>query len=80
MADISENQAFLTLINSMQMGRDAARALGLLRGDERWMAVAAIFDRTKDTAEQLFTKSRRQGSIPLVSPGTPIILPHSRGG
>lgn len=80
MADISEVQAFKTLIQSLQMAREASRSLALLRSDQRWLAVASIFDRTRDTAEQLFTKSQRQGSHPVVTPeGIPLILPPGRG-
>lgn len=79
MANISEGQAFMTLVHALTTARESARALALLRSDQRWLAVASIFDQTKDNAEKLFTKSQRQGSHPVVTPpGVPLILPPGR--
>lgn len=76
MANISDREAFLALVNALATARESARALGHLRSDERWIVVSRIFDRTKDRVEELFTKSSRQGSPPVIGPsGSPIILP-----
>ena len=75
MANISEREAWGRFIDAMLAARDSARALGLLRSDERWIVIAGMTDRIKDNAEKLFTKSKRQGSSAIVRPGSPIILP-----
>jgi hypothetical protein len=69
----------MALVNALTTARESCRALALLRSDERWLTVSRIFDRTKDSAEQLVTKSSRQGSSPIVTPeGVPLILPPGR--
>lgn len=80
MADISERAAFIRMIDALTALRDSARALALLRSDERWLVIANGSQRMKDNAEQLFTKSRRQGSNPIVTPaGVPIRLSKAPG-
>lgn len=75
MADITEREAWTRFIDAMLAARDSARALGLLRRDERWIQIAGLTDHLKDNAEKLFKKSARQGSHALVRPGSPILLP-----
>lgn len=69
MADITEAQAFAALLNGLGNSRDACRALGLLRSDERWIRLAATFDQISDSAKILFSRSRAQGSIPIIGRG-----------
>lgn len=66
MADVSERELFIRMIDSLTALRDSARGLALLRSDRRWLLIASGADRLKDTAEGLFTKSSQQGSIPPV--------------
>ena len=80
MANISEREAWTGLLDAFARMREFSRALALLRGDQRWLAVAGLADRCKDMAEKLFTKSSRQGSVPLITgKGEPIILPPNKG-
>lgn len=75
MADINEREAFVGLQDAFKRMRDYARALALLRSDQRWLAIASIAEKCGDSAEQLFTKSKRQGSAPVVTPpGVPLNL------
>lgn len=76
MADMTEREAWNGLLDSFARMRDYSRALALKRGDQRWLAVAGLADRAKEVATQLFTKSSRQGSAPVVTPkGQRLILP-----
>lgn len=78
MADITEREAWNRLQEALLAMRDSARALALLRRDQRWLAVAGIADRCKDSCTTLFTKSTLQGSRPVVTPpGQSLILPES---
>lgn len=80
MANISEREAWAGLLDAFNRMREFSRALALLRSDQRWLAIAGIADTCKTNAEKLFTKSRRQGSHPLVTPpGKPLILPPGAG-
>ena len=75
MAEISEREAWTRFIDAMLAARDSARALGLIRSDERWIQIAGLTDVLKDNAEKLFTKAKRQGSTPVFRPGSPLVLP-----
>lgn len=81
MADMSERELWLRLVEALTHMRECARGLALHRSDQRWLAIASIADQTRDSAEKLFQKSRRQGSHPLVTPaGKPLVLPKTPGG
>lgn len=76
MADMTEREAWNGLLDAFTRMRDFSRALALLRGDQRWLAIAGISDQCKDQCTKLFTKSSRQGSAPVVTPaGQRLILP-----
>ncbi len=59
MASITDREAFLALINALQTARESCRALGLNRGDMRWIKVAGMMDQCKDNATTLFSKAQR---------------------
>lgn len=68
MADINEREAWTGLLDAFKRMRDFSRSLALLRSDQRWLAIARIAEQCQDSATQLYTKSARQGSKPVVTP------------
>lgn len=63
MADVTERELFLALINSLQTAREASRGLGLKRGDMRWIKVAGMMDQCKDNVTKLFDRAQGQRGI-----------------
>lgn len=72
MADISEREAFASLLDSLLRARDSMRAIALLRSDERWIEASQIFDRVKDNATRLMHRK------PPVKTGTRLWLPNQQ--
>lgn len=58
MADITEREAYIGLLDSLRKAREFSRALGLKRGDMRWIKVAGWFDQCEDNCSKLFEKAK----------------------
>lgn len=65
MATITDREAYLALINALQTARESCRALGLNRGDMRWIKVAGMMDQCKDNVTKLF--DRAQGNRGVIN-------------
>lgn len=59
MAAISEREAFLMLVNANRTGRDAARALALLRNNKDWVRIAAFYDQINDKVVKMIDRKER---------------------
>ena len=62
MSHLTDRQAYLALIDHLMGARDAARSLGLMRSDTRWIQIASMFDQIKDKSTLLMQK--RQQPVP----------------
>lgn len=72
MADLNnEREAFAALLDHLMGARDAMRAIGLLRSDERWIMTARIMDKTKDHATHLMNAKPLGAKQRIWMPGQP---------
>lgn len=59
MANLTEREAFASLLDHLTGAREAMRAIGLSRGDERWILTARVIEQVKDNAQKLMHKAPR---------------------
>lgn len=65
MAEVSERELFVRLLDGLHASRESCRGLGINRMDEDWIKLASLFDQIKDKATKLMhtPASRRSGLI-----------------
>ncbi len=73
MANVSERELFVKLIDTLAQARDCMRGLGLSRNDRRWIGAAGLIDRIKDNATHLMQKPSTHGDKAIL-----LLPPHLR--
>lgn len=63
MADVTEREAYLGLINALKSASEFSRILGLKRGDMRWIRVRGMLDQCGDNCTKLFHKAQSGNGI-----------------
>lgn len=72
MADLNnEREAFAALLDHLCGARDAMRAIGLLRSDERWIMTSRVMDKTKDHVTHLMKARPLAANARIWMPGQP---------
>jgi hypothetical protein len=72
MADLtSDRAAFIALLEALGNARDAMRAIGLLRSDERWIMTSRVMDKTKDHVTHLMSAKPLAANARIWMPGQP---------
>lgn len=62
-AETTEKELYIMLLDGLAKAREASRGLGLKRGDMRWIKVAGMMDQMKDNAGKLFQKAQRGDGV-----------------